>query len=282
MEPLPRRVRLTYLFALSALFIVVAPFAVLYASGYRFEDFSFVPTGGVFVVAPVDDAVVTLNGERVGTTGLFVKSFYVDDLAPGAYVVSVSREGYYPWAKTLIVERSVVTDVAAFMVPEELTITELIVGTTTATSTRGISREAHAELLRAFLPATSTPSVATSGTSTPVDTRNGQGLFIEDGNLLIRWLRNASTTPSGFCIAPSSCTTEFPLESGRDDVTDALFFGLGALYRTDTGGIYYAETDIRPSPLTVKVYGRKGAEFRLVSGALIVKDGKSLFEISGL
>lgn len=282
MEPLSRRTRATYFFVLSALFLAVLPFAILYAAGYRFSDLSFVPTGGIFVVAPVSEVLVTLNGKEVGTTNIFDRSFYLDNLLPGTYVVQASLDGYYPWAKTLAVEPSVVTDVSAFLVPEELTVTELLLGTTTATSTRGITTSEREEYLRAFAPPTTTPrSLPDVASSTPVDTRNGQALYIEDGNLALRWLKNASSTPSGFCVTPSSCVTEFFLEEGREDVTAAQFFRLGALYRTSVGSLYYAETDVRPSPLTVKIYSAKGAEFRVISGTLIVKEGTALYEVSG-
>lgn len=280
MEPLSRRLRATYLITFTLFFAVITPIAILYAAGYRLSDLSLVPTGGIYVVAPVGDAVVTLNGEEVGVSGLFTRSFYIDDLAPGSYVVQAAREGYYPWAKTLVVERAVVTDVAAFLVPLELEVTQLVVGTTSATSTRSISLNEQKDLLATFIEATTT-ATSTIATSTPEDTRSGQGLFIEEGDLTLRWLRNASTTPSGFCTAPSSCTTEFYIENGKEVVKDARFFGMGAVYLTETGGLYYAETDVRSSPLTVKIYSGKNAEFRLVSGTLVIKEGKTLYEVSG-
>lgn len=284
MEPLPRRVRTTYLVVLGGLFALIIPVAILYATGYRLTDFALTPTGGVFVVAPVPDAIVSVNGKQVGTTGLFIKSFYVDDLAPGAYVVSVAKDGYYPWAKTLNVEPSLVTDVAAFMVPEELITREIVVGTTTATTTRGVSRAERATMLAAFATTTRPTTILLpqdAEEEAPLDEKDGQGLFIENGNVVLRWLRNPDTTPSGFCMAPSSCAQEFLVESGREVATEALFYRQGALYRTAVGNIYYAETDSRPSPLSVKLYGRKGADFRIVSGDLLVKDGQSLYEISG-
>lgn len=288
MEPLSRRTRSVYLILLIVLFIIVMPVAILYASGYRLADLSLTPTGGVFVIAPLSDALVSINGEEVGTTGLFTKSYYIDDLAPGTYVVQASREGYYPWAKTLIVEESLVTDVSAFLVPVDLPVLEILVGTTTATTTKNVEKEERDALLEAFVEATTTPELifeeeellATS--SLPVDVRGGQGLFIEEGDLVLRWLRNASSTPSSFCETPSLCVTEFKVEYGKEIVTEAVFFETGTLYGTEGGSVYFAETDVRPSPLTVKIYSGKGAEFRVISGAVYVKEGKSLFEIGGL
>ena len=284
MKPLSRRTRLIYL-ALSILaFLCTVPIAVLYASGYRFNGLSLVETGGVYVSVPLSDAVVLINGKEEGTSNLFTRSFYIDNLAAGNYVVQVSKEGYYPWVKRLSVESRIVTDVAAFLVPQAFTIREIeIRSAQTASTTRSVSKSEYAALSKAFTRfATSTEAAADlSATSTPADTSAGRNLYLEEGNVLVEWMKDVHSIPSAFCIKPSSCVEKFFIEKGKETAIRAEFFAGGILYATKESGIFFAENDIRPTPLVVPIYTRPGAQFRIVNGSLIVKDGTTLYDISG-
>ena len=93
MEPLTLNTRRLYAIISTSLFIGALLFAALYASGYRFERWSLAATGAVYVSVPVSDAVVTLNGEEVGKSGLLSKTFYLDTLEPGSYVLHASTDG---------------------------------------------------------------------------------------------------------------------------------------------------------------------------------------------
>lgn len=284
MRPLSRRTRFLYLAVSVIAFLFTVPIAVFYASGYRLEGFSFVETGGVYVSVPISDASVFINGKEEGTSSLFTRSFYADDLIEGNYVVQVSREGYYPWVKKLTVEPRIVTDVAAFMVPQTLSIREIEIreGEEVASTTRTVSRNEYNALLKAFtVSATSSPSKTEISTTTPSDIQTGMELYIENGNVVVRWIRDARSTPSSFCLKPSSCVQEFFIEKGKEVATDAAFFAGGVAYATKESGIFLAENDVRPVPLVVPLYSRPGAQFRIVGGSLIVKDGKTLYDISG-
>ena len=284
MHPVSPRIRLIYL-ALSVIaFLLTVPLAVFYASGYRLEDFSLVETGGIYVSVPVSDAVVSINGEEEGTSNLFTRTFYTDNLKADWYSVQVSREGYYPWVKKVKVEPRIVTDTYALLVPQVLTIREIEVrnnGSEEASTTRAVSAAEYATMSAAFT-ATSTKSAASeSPTTTPIAMRAGVGLFIEKGNLIARWTKDPITVPSPFCVEPASCVQEFFIEKGKETVTNAQFFGGGVVYATKESGVILAEPDVRPTPTVVPLYSRPKAEFRIVGGALIVKDGKTFYEISG-
>lgn len=285
MKPLSRRVRFLYLAVSIIAFLFTVPLAVLYASGYRFHGLSLLETGGIYVSVPISDATVFINGKEEGTSGLFTRSFYVDNLVQGSYSVQVSREGYYPWVKKITVEPRVVTDVSAFLVPQSLVIREIKVETEsdTASTTRAVSKGEYATLLKAFTHvATSSPSSQEVGaTSTPFAVRAGTELSIEEGNLIVRWTKDPQSTPSSFCIKPSSCVQEFALEKGREIVTDAKFFAGGVAYATKASGIFLAENDSRPIQLVIPLYSKPGAQFRIVNGDFIVKDGSILYDLSG-
>lgn len=283
MEPVSMRRRILYLVISVVAFMLTVPVAVFYATGYRLEEFVLVETGGVYVATSAADAVVSINGIEEGTTNLFTRSFYVDNLKEDWYSVQVSREGYHPWVKKLKVEPSVVTDIFAFLLPQTLSIREIQIDLgdgELSSTTRGVSESQYASFMKTFT-ATSTAATKIVATSTPTAVRAGVELYIEEGNLVSRWSKDPRTTPSSFCIEPSICVQEFFVEKGKETVKTAQFFMGGVVYATKESGVFIAENDIRPVPLVVPLYSRPGADFRIVNGEMIIKDGKALYEITG-
>jgi hypothetical protein len=279
MAPLSLRRRRILFLLLALVFFLVAPVAALYATGYRFSGLTLVETGGLYISAPVG-VTISINGKEKGTTGLLTRAFYVDDLAPGTYTVDASSDGAYPWHKTLIVEPKIVTDAAVFLVPQDIRALPIAVGTSTATTTRYVSRAELLAFARAFRPATTSLE---SASSTPLDTKGGATLSIEDGDVILSWTRDSGSVPSAFCLAPSSCRTSFPIKKNSGETAvSARFFGGGVVYATKESGIFLAEADRWPVQFSLPLYSHRGADFRIINGQLIVKDGTEYYQIVGL
>ena len=276
MEPFPAYRRRIY-FALSVvLFLILLPAVILYADGWRFKQgIGFVRTGGIYMSVPYADAVVTLNGETVGHSGFLQREFYFGDLAPAAYSVRVEGPGYRSWSRILVVEPQLVTDARAVLLPEDIALSRLILSGS-ASSTKIVTRTTYDSYLVAF--ATST-TVASS--TIPVDVQDGIGLFLVDGDLITRWTRE-SQTPSIFCGSPSLCEMEMSIKRIGGPATDARFYGGGVVYRTEEGGIYFEEIDVRPTAVSAQLYAATDADMRILDGALIVKSGDVLYEVEGL
>ncbi|MDO8514739.1 MAG: hypothetical protein Q7S50_04295 [bacterium] len=271
MQPLSRLKRRIYLLAFITLFFLCLPFVFFYAGGYRFKSgLGFVQTGGIFISVPYSDAHVSLNGEEIGTSGILNRGFYLDNLTPGAYALHVSREGDYPWYRTLVVEQQLVTDVRALLVPKEIIPIRLLTGTNTGASSTAIITPPTALLYRSAFDV----PVATTTEGT-----RGAALYVEHGDVYVR-IDAESSPPSNFCGRPSYCVREIPIERGKQTSRTAAFFGGGIVYATIEGGVFLGEADIRPTAITVPLYPRAGADFRIVNGHLIVKDGSALYEIS--
>lgn len=272
MQPLSSFRRRMYLATFATLFVVCIPVAILFASGYRLTSAGFVPTGGIFISAPYGDARVYMNGELVGTSGLLRRSFYMDSLSAGTYEVRVEREGSLSWYRTLIVEPEVVTDAAVFLVPEDIAVIPIVVGTTTSTTTRNVTR-AQFNAYRAVFDA----PAATSTRRT-----EGEGVFIDNGDVFVRLTDEGALPTSNYCIAPSTCAREISIETSRQFTTNAFYLGTNIVYTTREGGVFLSEVDIRPTALVVPLYATRGAEARLIDGQLVIKQGDELFGIEGL
>jgi hypothetical protein len=274
MEPLSPRLRRGTLILFIFLWIVLIPIIILYADGWRYtSEFGLVQTGGIYVWAPYSDAGVAVGGKSIGTSSFLNHGLYVNNLAPSQYTVTVEKEGFRPWKRTLIVEPLVVTDTRAFLIPKKLEFTRL----TSATSS---SARAYAstQTLDAYKAVFATPSVASS--TVPTDASDSIGLFIVKGALIARWT-STEYPPSLFCERPSRCVKEFTVD-GATSVTRAMFYKGGVVYRTATGEIYLSELDVRPTPGLVRIYAHTGADVSLINGDLIIKDGATFYRFESL
>ncbi|MBI5457454.1 hypothetical protein HY971_01885 [Candidatus Kaiserbacteria bacterium] len=278
MQPLSKTKRRFYLYGLIAVFVLCLPLVMLYANGYRFKSGAgFVRTGGLIISVSESGGTVSVNGKDVGTSGFLRHNFYVDDLTPGKYQILVTREGDLPWHRTLVVEQELVTDAQSFLVPKEITSVLLVDSAKAPLSTTTITHATYESYRTAFLPskATSTQNVVPHNPSSEV-------LTVEDGDVLVLWTDAGTMPPSRYCSRPSFCSAVIPVEDGKQHATRAEFFAGGVVYTTKEGGVFLAEIDVRPEPLTVPLYPVRGADFRIVAGHLIVKDGTALYEITEL
>jgi len=278
MQPLSRRKRRVYLYGLVGVFILCLPFVMFYANGYRFKSgVGLVRTGSVIITVAEGDASVFINGEEIGTSGFLRHNFYVDNLAPGTYQILVTREGDLPWHRSVVVEEEIVTDAQAFLVPKEVTSVQLIDSARAPLSTTTIPHATYESYRTAFLP----PKATTTQSVTPRQSAN-EVVAVENGNVIVRWMDAEALPPSRFCRRPSSCGGIISVESGKQIAIKAEFFAGGVVYTTKEGGVFLAEADVRPEPLVAPLYPVRGADFRIVDGHLIVKDGTSLYEITDL
>src|SRR3989338_3028715 len=276
MKPLSKRTRLSMLFGLIALFFIILPVIILYASGWRWQSgVGLVRTGGISMTVPYEDALISLDGKHIGTSRFLNRQFYVDDLIPGAYEVRVEKENYQPWVHTLVVEPQIVSDARAFLVPENIQLLRILVGTSTATTTRTVDSRTYNSYLETF----GRPFATTTGGA--YDISGDEGIFLEKGNIYVRWLNENASPTSNFCGRPSYCGREFAIEEGRDTATSALYFAGGVVYRTKESGIFIRESTILPAAVSAPIYTKRGAEFRVIDGKLIIKNGMQLYEVLG-
>ena len=265
------------MYGLMMAFILCLPVVMLYANGYRLKSgIGFVRTGSIIITVSEGNAIVSVDGEAIGTSGFLNHNFYIDNLTPCTYQILVTREETRSWHRTLVVEQELVTDAQAFLVPKEITLAHLVDSAKAPLSTTTIPHARYESYRTAFLPS--------KATTTPVAPRASENevISIKNGNVFVLWTDEGAFPPSRFCRAPSLCGTEIPIENGSPYAIKAEFFGGGVVYTTKEGGVFLGEVDIRPEPLAVPLYPVRGPDFRIVDGHLIVKDGAVLYEITGL
>ena len=266
--------RRLYLVGLIVLFFCLFPIVIFYTIGYRFKTgLGFVQMGGIYVSVPYSDARVVLDSREIGTSNILNHGFYIANLIPGVYTLHVEREESRPWTRTIVVEPQLVTDVRALLAPQKIELVRLVDTKAATTSERALS---HTEYLR-YSAAFRLPAATTS-----VSSLAGEKVVVERGNVFVRWSLPDAPPPSYFCTRPSSCAFEIAIERGQEVATSAVFFGSGIVYRTKEGGVFFREADVRPTPTALDLYPKYGADFRIIDGQLIVKDGAALLEVENL
>lgn len=93
-------------------FLVVGSAAIaisLYARGYRldFNSFKILPNGILVIKSDPDAASIYINGDLVAATNTNIP------LPSGTYDVEIKKEGFLAWNKRLVIEKEIVTNVAA-------------------------------------------------------------------------------------------------------------------------------------------------------------------------
>ena len=122
------RRRVLFYLAIFIFLLFVAPI-IFYSLGYGIgSDFRLHKTGGIFIKASEAGAVVTVDKKNKNTS-LLANSALIKNLLPGEYQVSVEKDGFWKWAKTLAVRPEMVANRFVLLVPKRAEIK--ILGTTT-------------------------------------------------------------------------------------------------------------------------------------------------------
>ncbi|MBX4211263.1 MAG: hypothetical protein KW806_00470 [Candidatus Yanofskybacteria bacterium] len=102
--------RILFAFAV-IIFLGISYIAVVYAQGYKysFTGHKFFRTGAISLRANAD-AKVFLDDKLVGSTSFLNNAFGVGSLLPGQYTIRLQRDGYTPWAKSVIVTEGYLVD----------------------------------------------------------------------------------------------------------------------------------------------------------------------------
>lgn len=105
-----RKNRFIILALLTILFFATAPLLILYSMGYTvdFESRKIVAKGGIYVKAQPLGATIAIDSIS-NTTGLLSNYVFVQNLLPKTHTVSIKKEGYHDYQKTLMVKENKVT-----------------------------------------------------------------------------------------------------------------------------------------------------------------------------
>ncbi len=105
------RTRLLILASCALVFLAATPLLVFYALGYRFDfiNHEIISTGGIYVKAIPTGAEISIDTQPSERTTYFNPSIFVQNLVHGNHSVSIKKDAYISYQKTLPVKDSEVT-----------------------------------------------------------------------------------------------------------------------------------------------------------------------------
>jgi hypothetical protein len=116
------RKRKSFFLLLLTVFLILLPVFIFYTSGYRisFEDkeTAIISTGGMYVTADNLNVDVYIDEDKVDRPRLFRNAYYIQNLNSGLHRVVVQGVGLQTWVKVLPIDANIVTEAAAFNMPE--------------------------------------------------------------------------------------------------------------------------------------------------------------------
>jgi hypothetical protein len=117
------RRRAIFFWGLVLVFALALPAMIFYTTGYRltFEEDAqtmVLTTGGVYISTQSTDVDVYLDEEQIQRPRLFRSAYYIQNIDTGIRRVAVQGEGVQTWVKEIPVDSRIVTEVAAFNLPE--------------------------------------------------------------------------------------------------------------------------------------------------------------------
>src|SRR3989344_7621036 len=100
------RTRLIILGTCAVLFLVFAPYIVLYSLGYRvdFTNMRLRGTGGIYVYAVPEPSSILIDSKPAEKAKLFSTAVFMQNMMPGSQNVLIKKDGYYDYQKNLLVE----------------------------------------------------------------------------------------------------------------------------------------------------------------------------------
>ncbi len=285
-KPLSRTVRLTYLFGLTILFIVLIPVVIFYATGYRVNSgLGIFKTGGILVQNQFSDTDVVLNGVLMKTTNIFQKSIFLDNLKPSSYSLEIKKAGYQPWHQNLTVSAEKISQTSAFILPDTFEIEE-ITSKVTATTTPEIVGTDGKINQKAQTTVSVNPEYAVVkklfviNPKTATTTRVFQKVHIDHDKeyLVVFWAGSEADTPYNMCYVDKcvqTVTIKIPniksldFFQGRNDV----------VIIAEQDKIYTRQIDVRNTPPDQQIYKGKAPEFRLDGEDMYILDVGKYYKI---
>jgi len=108
-----KKSRLILLVFCAILFLLIAPLALFYSQGYRFDfdEKKFVGTGGLYIRVSNTSAEIYLNGKFIRKTGFLSNTALIKNLLPKKHDVEIRKTDFWSWEKSLSIEEKKVTKI---------------------------------------------------------------------------------------------------------------------------------------------------------------------------
>lgn len=270
MNPMSLKKRLLYRVLLTLFFVITVPILILYSSGYRLGDQLFlVKTGGMYIDTNKSGTEVYLDGKFVKEATIFKRGFFIQNLKPGTYDISVKKEGYSTWKKQVSVFPQKVSEMYSYVIPDEIEFEEIEEIDFFATTTSKTS-------------ATLDFATTTSGIvieSVQVKERDGLVLWQYENIIYSEWTKEEEIAPPYFC--EEECNLLRAVYGSPFPISYFDFYSddnkLIVLVAGNT--VLISEIDNRSVQNVHKLYSGEDVDMRVNNNHIYIRDGEDYFRV---
>ena len=281
------------------LFLVLAPTIVFYANGNILgKGWNILATGGLFINSMQPDSKLYVNGKLKETTSFFTRNYFLKNLKPGVYVVSVKKDGYNDWSNKIKVFANKVTESKVFMLPSSIDITEIkksleiekILSTTTIKETKlnpnyEIIKNLFDEdlTLKKYISVLSTTTDKTTKYApgveqNPISNRH-LSIWREGNSAYIGWEGSLDSSPGMFCEETQKtleCEKNLKIFSFEDDINNLDFFPgeSEVIIVAVSDKIFAVEAENNPEKKLQMIYEGNKPDFRILNNNIYINDGE--------
>lgn len=267
-------------------FFLIVPLLLFYTLGWRWDiKLGLYKTGGLYISSSFSDSKIFVNNVLKKETNILQGGMFLQSLKPSKYSIIVSKDGFWPWKKDLIVHEQLVTEARALLVPQEPegkiilrenytpfdytkydTILEELKKLSAPLSKKATEEEVEARYSR-------------------FTTNNKEKLWWnqKENKLYIEWLGDKNSIPYYFCDNNLVCQEKIMVFNANYPIKNADFFPKrkDAVIFSIQNAVYAIEIDGRGSRTILPVYKGKNP-ISLINedeNAVYVLDDKNLIEI---
>jgi len=280
------------------LFLVLAPIIIFYANGTIMGDgWSILASGGISIRSMESGSELFINGKLKDKISFFKRDYFLKNLKPDIYTILVKKPGYNEWTNKIKVHANMVSESNVFMLPTEITITEiskfLETGDSISTTTKqSLKKNPDYEMVGNLFndDLIIGKYISVLSTTTGVITKYALGtkenpvknryisIWSQDKDVFIGWNGNIDSSPTIFCKDSTNinikCQTELKIYSFDEKVNQLDFFpGESEVVIVAVGnGIYAIEAEENPDKKPQMIYSGKNPDFVVFNNIIYIKD----------
>jgi hypothetical protein len=254
---------------LALLAAIIVAVVAIYESGYRisWRGIEKVGKGSISLFVDEQGADIIVDNKLFASAAAAGEIVELKGLEEGEHSIIVSKDGYWPWAKSLILPPDSQIRQSAFLVSENPKTTEI-------SPESDLHKELSAKFALHFLPTANRPLIKIS---------HDVAIYMSaDGKTLTAfWRGDPATPPQHFCSA-EECMSEYPAFSGPYDIESVIYLADrdDAVVISVGGGVYALELTPFEQKNFQPIY--QGANPKIMErdmNSIFVQDGKRIFVV---
>lgn len=259
---------------------------ILYKSGYRLTGhFQPVKVGAIELSSNEQNFQIFLNNrdQKISeNSGYYV----ISDVTPGLHSVAVSKESFWPWAKTVSVSENNVRKLYAFMFPiSGIAVNPLMQGKPEYAAAAKAVRESVLPEPKPgsspFLPDASLKQwLDSNAPSRQLSFDKTTALYVQDNTIYVAWISDSEPPPHYFC-EDNPCKLVMPVIVLNDSVKNTAFYkDRNDVILFSAGSTIYAiEVDREGTQNFQPLYKGKDPYFYETDKSILyIKDGNALLK----